>query len=115
MRSGLAVVDSPHGCRLTCLLQRLKPVLVQALIAKHTIETFDVCVLRRAARLDQDVLDAVLLRPGHECPASELRLVVRPDRFGVATKQSGPIKLTGTRTPIRLIFLRFLMDRPSAV
>ena len=174
MRSGLVVLRSPRDYRLTGLLQRLKPVLIQAFITKRAVKAPDIGVLRRAARLNQDMLDDVLLRPSHECPASELRPVVRPDSLGIAAKHSGPIQQTGhvmpantkvgcdvhalvrevvsdcqaldapgdgarptngiahkvhasqvwltaraatncTRTPTRLVFLRFLIDRPSAV
>ena len=34
-------------------------------------------MVRSAARFNQNVFDAVLLRPGHERPASEIWLVVR--------------------------------------
>ena len=174
MRSGLVVVKPPSGNGNTGLLQRLKPVFVQTFIPERTIETLDVRVLSRTAWLNQDVLDAVLLCPSHECPASELRPVVSPDRFGVTPKygcsvqQAGDVVATnakvgrdvhaftrgvichrqafdtpgddarptngitdevhasqvwltasaatnGTRTPMRLVFLRFLIDRPSAV
>ena len=174
MRSGFVVVNSPCGNGNTGLLQGFKPVLIQALITKRAVKALDVVVLRWAARLDQDVLDTVLLCPCHECPASELRPVVSSDRLGVAPKRRRPIKQTGnvmptnakaggdvharvreivchrqafdapgdgarptngitnevhasqvwltakaatsgTRTPMRLAFLRFLIDRPSAV
>ena len=64
---------------MTRLLQRLKPVFIEALIAECAVKALDVSVLRRAARLNQDVLDVVLLRPSHERPAGELRPVVSPD------------------------------------
>ena len=174
MRSGLVVIESPRGYRLTGLLQRLKPVFVQTFIPEPAIEALDVCVLSRTAWLNQDVLDAVLLCPNHECSARELRPVVSSDRLGVAPKRRRPIKQTGnvmpthakvggdvhalvrevvchrqafdapgdgarptngitnevhasqiwltakaatsgTRTPMRLTFLRLLIDRPSAV
>jgi hypothetical protein len=60
VRSDLLVVGSPCGNDLAGLLQRFKPVLVQALITEGAVETLDVGVLGRATRLDQDVFDAVL-------------------------------------------------------
>ena len=82
MRSYLVVISPPCGNGLTGLLQRFKPVLIQTLIPGGAVKALDVSVLRRAARLDQDVFDAVLLRPSHERPASELRPVISSDRLG---------------------------------
>ena len=59
------------------LLERIKPVLVQAFISKRALKALDIGVLRWAARLDQDVLDTVFLCPCHKCPARELQPVVR--------------------------------------
>ena len=174
MRSGLVVVNSPRGYDLTGLLQRLKPVLIQTFITKRAVKALDVSVLRRTARLDQDVLDAVLLCPCHEGPASKLPPVVSSDSLGITAKHGGSIQqschvmpadakvrcdvhalarevvcygqaldapgdgarpangiadevhasqvwltasaaTSGTRTLTRLVFLRFLMDSPSAV
>ena len=95
MRSGLVVIESPRGNGKTRLLQGFKPVFIQALITKRTVKALDVGVLRLAAWLNQDVLDAVLLCLSHECSASELRPVVNPDRLGVAPKRSCPIQQTG--------------------
>ena len=97
--SGLVVIDSPSGNGLAGRLQRFKPVLIQTLIAQGSVDAFDVGVLRGAARLDQDVFDAVLLCPGHKCPASEFRSVVGPDLFWVVTKRSRPVQLTGDVMP----------------
>ena len=77
MRSGLVVINSPRGYRLTGLLQRLKPVLIQALITQCAVKALDLRILGRATRLDQDVLDTVFLCPCHKCPARELQPVVR--------------------------------------
>ena len=99
MRSGLVVVGSPRGYRLTGLLQRLKPVLIQAFITKRAVKALNIGVLRRAAGLDQDVLGTVLLRPCHERPASKLRSVVSPESLGVAPKRSRPIQQSGNVEP----------------
>ena len=45
-------------------------------------EALNAGVLRRTARLDQEVLDAVLLGSCQECPASELRSVVSSHGLG---------------------------------
>ena len=48
-----------------------------------------------ATRLDQDVFDAMLLRPSHERRAGEFLPVVGSDRLGVAPKGSGPVQQCG--------------------
>lgn len=48
---------------MTGLRQRGEPVLVEALIHELAVETLDVTVPHGVARIDQPVLDAVLLRP----------------------------------------------------
>ena len=95
VRPGFVVVCPPYGDCLACLLQGLKPVLVQALVAKGAVETLDVGVLGGTAWLNQDVLDAVLLRPGHERPASELGPVVGSYCFRVAPKHGCPVQQPG--------------------
>ena len=99
MRSGLVAVKPPCCNRLTGLLQRLKAVFIQSLIPECAVKALDVGVLRRVARLDQDVLNAVLLRPCHECPARELWPVVSLDSLVVAPKYGGPIQQTGHVLP----------------
>ena len=80
---------------LAGLRQGFKPVLVQAFVPEGAVETLDVGVLCRAARLDQQVLDTVLLSPGHEGPASEFRPVVRPDCLWVAPELRRPVQNAG--------------------
>ena len=94
MQSDLVVVQSPSGDRLTGLLQRLKPVLIQTFIPERAIEALDVSFLRRAARLDQDMLVVMLLCPIHECPASKLWPVVSSNRLRIAPKRGGPMQQT---------------------
>ena len=95
MRSGLVVVKSPRGNGKTRLLQGLKPVFIQALIPEGAVKALDVSVLRRAAKLNQNVLDAVLLCPSHEYSASELWSVVSPDRLGATPKCGCSVQQTG--------------------
>jgi len=173
VRPDLVVVGSPCGNALAGLLQRLEPVLIQTLLAKDAVEALGIRILGRAARLNENMFDAVLLRPRHECPACEFRSVVGSDFLRVAPKHDCTVQqvrdvipansepavmsshswlkssttvrhlircdtapglliasLTksmlhvwftasaatrGTRTPMRLVFLRFLIDKPSAV
>lgn len=86
VRPVLVVVGSPCGDGLACLLQRFEPVLIKAFIAKGAFKALDVRVLGRAAWLNQDVFDAVLLRLRHERPASEFWSVVGSHFLGVAPK-----------------------------
>ena len=51
-------------------------MLVEAFVAELPVEAFDVAVLRWAVWLDQDVLDAMLLRPGDEGAAGELGPII---------------------------------------
>ena len=61
-------------------------MLVEALVAKLAVEAFDVAVLHRTTRFDEQVFDAVLLRPCHEGTAGELRPIVSAHCFGVTAK-----------------------------
>lgn len=45
------------------MVQRDEPVFVEVLVAGLSVEAFDVSILRRLARLDQQQLDAVGLCP----------------------------------------------------
>ncbi len=65
----LIVIVQPRGEDLSGLRQRIKHMLVQAFVAESGIEAFDVTILHRSARLDQDV---AALRPAHEGPAGAL-------------------------------------------
>ena len=82
----LVVVDAPLTDDIPGLRERLEPVLVQALVAELAVEALDVAVLHRPARFDQDVADAMLVRPSHEGPAGELRAVVGANGQRVAPK-----------------------------
>src|SRR5690606_2424121 len=79
VRSDLVVVAPPLADDLAGLGKRSEPVLVEALVAELAVEALDVAVLHRAAGLDQQVFDPMVLRPGDEDPAGELRAVVGPD------------------------------------
>ena len=64
------------------LLQGLKAVLTNALVSEGAVKALDVSVLRWAARLDQDVLDAMLMSPHPEPLTGELQSVIDFDRLG---------------------------------
>ena len=59
----LIVVAPPSGDPNPCLSQAGKPVIIQTLVTKASIEAFNVCILRRLTRLNQLELDAILIRP----------------------------------------------------
>lgn len=81
VESNFVIIASPVGDDLTSLGERCEPMLVEAFVTELAVEAFDVAVLCRASWLDQEVLDAVLLRPGDEGATGELRpLSVRTAR-----------------------------------
>lgn len=86
VRPDLVVVTSPIGDDIAGLGERREPVLVEALIAELAIEAFDIAVLHGSARFDQQVLDAVMLRPGNEGTAGELWAVVGAHGVGITAK-----------------------------
>ncbi|MDT4843859.1 hypothetical protein FQZ97_777970 [compost metagenome] len=63
VRPDFVVVRAPDGHGCSGLMQGLEPALVEVFIAELAIEALDVAVLHRAPGLDQDVADAVHLRP----------------------------------------------------
>lgn len=76
VRPDFVVVRAPDRHGHPGVVQGLEPALVQMLVTELAVEALDVAVLHLAPRLDQDVANAVRLRPGHECPSGELRAVV---------------------------------------
>jgi hypothetical protein len=76
VRPELVVVLPPDGGTPASLVETVKPALVEMLIAELAVETLDVAVLHGPARLNQEMADAILLCPGHEDAAGELRAVV---------------------------------------
>jgi len=92
VRPDLVVIGAPGANRWTCLLQRLEPVIVQALVPELAVEALDVAVLHRPPRLDQDVAHTVALRPGHERSAGELRPVVGSHRALIALEEGGSVQ-----------------------
>lgn len=78
-------------------MQRLKPLLVQAFVPELAVEPLDVTVLHGAPGFDQDVANAVGMRPGHEGAAGELRPVVRSHGQRVRLDGAGHLFRLGAR------------------
>ncbi len=95
VRSDLVVVLPPGGDGGPGLLQRPEPLLVQALVAELAVEALDVAVLHGSPRLDQDMPDAMCLRPAHEGAAGELGAVVGAHRQRVAAKEGSLVEQPG--------------------
>jgi len=60
--------------------------------AKGAVKALDISILGSAARLNEDMFDAVSLRLRHEYPASEFRSVVGSDFLRVAPQHSGTVQ-----------------------
>lgn len=63
MRPNLVVIVSPGRDLASSILQRFKPMLIQAAVAELAVEAFDEGILCRLAGLDKVQLRAGLLRP----------------------------------------------------
>ena len=63
MRAFCVVIDPPAFDDLARLTDAGEPVLVQAFIPETAIETLDVRILGRFARIDEIQLDAVIIGP----------------------------------------------------
>lgn len=92
VRSDLVVVLAPDGDDLAGLGQGFEPVLIEAFIPELAVEALDVGVLSWLAWLNQDVLYASCLHPGHEGSACELWAVVAPDGLWVAPESCSPLE-----------------------
>ena len=71
MRTELVVVPSPALYFVSGVLQRHKPVHVQAFIPEAAVERLDVRVVRRCAGSGIIELDLVEVRPGVLCPGAD--------------------------------------------
>ena len=91
MWSDLVVVLFPDRGRIPCLLQCLKPALIEVFIPKLAVETLDIAVLHWATRLNQDMTNAMCLCPCHEHPAGELRAVVGSHHIWIAPEHGCPV------------------------
>lgn len=86
MRTMLVVVTTPFTDDGSGVSQAGKPVIVQALVPKLTVEAFDVSVLRGLAGLDELQGDAVGICPLVERLAGEFRTLVGADGLRVSPK-----------------------------
>lgn len=84
----LTIGASPVCNHVPRLWKRSEPVLVEALVAEIAVEAFDVGALSWGTRPDQDVVDAMSLRPGNEDATGELRAIVGASRAWIATKHA---------------------------
>ncbi len=77
MRTELVVVPSPARHYFPSILQRHKPVHVQAFVPEAAIEGFDIRIVRRCAWTGIVEFDfVVVVRLGVQRPRDELRSVV---------------------------------------
>ena len=86
VRSDFVVVTSPACDFASGIGQTREPVLVETFIPEAAIEAFNVGVLCRTARFNQNVFDLVCLRPGQKGSGRELWPIVGSDGPRVAAK-----------------------------
>ena len=79
MRAELCVVPSPALYFVSGVLQRHKPVHVQAFVPETAVERFDVGIIRRRAETGVIELDFVEIRPSVEYLGNEIGAVVYLD------------------------------------
>ncbi len=63
VRANIVVVDAPGLDRAPGIVQRRKPVRVEALLAELPVEAFDKGILRGLAGLNEPQVDPTLLGP----------------------------------------------------
>jgi len=95
VRPDLVVVLPPDSDGGSGLVQRLEPVLVQTLITKLAVEALNIAVLHWPPWFDQDVPNAMALRPGHEDAASEFRPVVSSHSQRISAEGGSTVEQTG--------------------
>src|SRR3569832_3028041 len=86
MRSGLNIVLAPTGNEDSGLREGFNPMFVEALGAEFAVEAFDVGMLRRLARCDQQVIDAPCLHPSEEGASGDFRATIGADRAVITSK-----------------------------
>ena len=82
VRANLVVVPPPGRDHCPGMLERRKPVFVEALVTEIAGGAFDLRVLRRLAELNQDQLHAFGLRRLGERPTGNFRRLVSLDQPG---------------------------------
>jgi hypothetical protein len=81
MRSDVVVVGAPDFDRLSGVVQRRKPVRIQALLAKLNVEAFNIGILGGFSGVAKPQLDAAPLGPGQKSPAGKVGSVVRGSQY----------------------------------
>ena len=79
MWTELVVVPSPALYFVSGIIQRHKPVHVQAFIPEAAVEGCNMRIVRRRSGPGIIQLDLVEVRQGVQCPGDELRLIVDLD------------------------------------
>ena len=84
------------------IVESHKPVLVEALVTKLTVEALDNAILDRLSRPDEIQPNPMAIGPRIECSAGKLGSVVHHQADGLATLLDGPFQdpcdpLTGQR------------------
>jgi hypothetical protein len=69
------LVLAPFSNAISGLWQALKPLFIQTFVSELSIETLDIAVLHRPARLNQNVANAVQCGPSQEGSSCEFRPV----------------------------------------
>ena len=85
MRTNAIVIIPPSFCHALCFIERQKPVLVQTLVAKPTIERLNERIIRWLSWPAEVELYAVEVSPQIQAPRNELRSVVDSNRLWLAT------------------------------
>jgi len=92
--SDLVVVISPCLDRCLRIDQAREVILVQAFIAKLSVEALDVGVLNGLPRLDEEKRYPVLVCPEVYCLTNELRTVVADNCFRISAFDRDTIECT---------------------
>src|SRR6478735_7469269 len=92
MRSSFVVVSTPRLYDGLGLAKTHKPMSIQTLVPKTTVETFDKGVLDGTTRFDEVEDDAASKRPGVEVMRSELGSVVDGDGLRLSSTSNHRIE-----------------------
>src|SRR6266404_1445526 len=92
VRPNRIVVQAPGFDDLACVSQAEEPVLVETLVAEPAVETLDVGILIRLARLDEVQPDAWGVGPCIEGPADELGSIVRDEHRRSRARLDEPLE-----------------------
>ena len=90
MWADLIVVPTPEFRQHLCLLQRRENLPVEEFVPEFAVEAFDVAVLPRTSRLDEQRLDSQPREPLADDFGDELGPVIRSDVFRDAVPQHQP-------------------------